>query len=74
MRLAGILVPILGIAIFLSSYVFVKSITLGFGIGFFGDPLIWRGLDWLNQNYPNWKKVIELRKYVSCSAVCTFSG
>ena len=29
----------------------VKGITFGVGFGFFGDPLIWRGLDWLNTNF-----------------------
>lgn len=41
----------------------VKSISFGAGFGFFGDPLIWPALDWLNKTYPNWQKLLELRKY-----------
>ena len=43
---------------------FMKMNNLVIGFGFFGDPLIWRGLDWLNKTYPNWQKLLELRKYV----------
>ena len=43
---------------------FMKMNNLIIGFGFFGDPLIWRGLDLLNKTYPNWQKLLELRKYV----------
>jgi len=41
---------------------FTKAMTLGIGFGFFGDPLISRGLGWLNRTIPNWQKLMELRK------------
>jgi hypothetical protein len=41
---------------------FMKGLTFGIGIGFFGDPVISRGLNWLNANFPNWQKLLEMRK------------
>jgi hypothetical protein len=41
---------------------FMKGLTFGVGFGFFGDPVISRGFLWLNRNYPNWQKLLELRK------------
>lgn len=61
LRLAAVVVPILGISIFVTSYMFVKGITFGAGFGFFGDPIISPGLKWLNTNFPNWQKLFELR-------------
>jgi hypothetical protein len=61
MKLAGCLAPVLLISLFTSSYVFYKINGLAIGFGFFGDPLIWRGLDYLNRNYPNWPKYLEIR-------------
>ena len=42
----------------------MKATYAGVGFGFFGDPLIWRGLDLLNRKVPNWQKYLELEKYV----------
>ena len=44
---------------------FMKMNTFIIGAAFFSDPLIWRGLDWLNKNYPNWQKLLEIEKYVT---------
>lgn len=38
-----------------------KGVWFGVGFGFFGDPVIQPGLKWLNTNYPNWQKLLELR-------------
>jgi hypothetical protein len=57
-------VPLLGISLFVTSYMFMKGVTFGIGFGFFGDPIISRGLNWLNTNFPNWQKVLELRNTV----------
>lgn len=61
LRLAGVVVPLLGISIFVTSYMFMKSVTFGVGFGFFGDPIITPGLQWLNSTFPNWQKLLELR-------------
>lgn len=40
---------------------FTKGATFGVGFGFFGDPLIQRGMTWLNRNFPHWEKLLEIR-------------
>jgi hypothetical protein len=42
---------------------FVKGTTFFMGFGFFGQPILERGLNWLNHTYPNWQKLLEIRKY-----------
>jgi hypothetical protein len=37
---------------------------LGVGFGFFGDPIIQRGLAILNRDFPHWQKIFELQKQV----------
>lgn len=64
LRLAAIVIPLVATSVFVSSYMFVKATSFGIGFGFFGDPIISRGLEWLNQNYPNWQKLLELRNTV----------
>jgi hypothetical protein len=60
-KLAACLAPVLLISVFTSSYMFIKMNGLFVGIGFFADPLIWRGLAFLNRRFPNWQKLLELR-------------
>lgn len=43
---------------------FMKGVTFGIGFGFFGDPIIQRGLDLMNRKFPNWQKLLELRNTV----------
>ncbi|TAQ85817.1 hypothetical protein B7494_g5863 [Chlorociboria aeruginascens] len=61
LKLAAVLVPILIISVFTSSYMFVKINGLFVGIGFFSDPLIWRALSYLNREFPHWQKLLEIR-------------
>ncbi|KAH7094207.1 hypothetical protein BKA62DRAFT_745207 [Auriculariales sp. MPI-PUGE-AT-0066] len=60
-RLAGAVVPLLLVSLFVRSDTFVKSTTFALGAGFFGWPIIWRLLNWLNMIYPKWKRFLELR-------------
>ena len=60
-RLAAVVTPIFLISLFVTSYMFTKGITFGVGFGFFGDPVISRGLTLLNQKFPEWQKLLELR-------------
>ena len=64
LRLAGVLVPVVAVTLFTSPAIFMKATYAGVGFGFFGAPLIWRGLDLLNRKVPNWQKYLELEKYV----------
>lgn len=43
---------------------FIKGVTFGVGFGFFGDPVISRGVEWLNREFPRWQKLLELRNSV----------
>ncbi|KAG9244413.1 hypothetical protein BJ878DRAFT_506437 [Calycina marina] len=61
LKLAGVLAPILLLSVFTSSYMFVKMNGLFIGFGFFADPLIWRAASYLNREFPNWQKLLELR-------------
>ena len=60
-KLAAVLAPVLLISIFTSSYMFMKMNGLFVGFGFFADPLIWRALSYLNREFPNWQKLLEIR-------------
>jgi len=60
-RVAAVVAPLVLVSLFTSSYVFMKGVTFGVGFGFFGDPIIQRGLALLNRKYPNWQKLLELR-------------
>lgn len=60
-KLAACLAPLLLISMFTSSYMFMKINGLFVGFGFFGDPIIRRGLSYLNKKFPNWQELLKLR-------------
>jgi hypothetical protein len=62
LRLATLIMPLLGLSFFVTSYMFMKGLTFSVGFIFFGDPVISRTYAWLNRTIPNWKKLLELRK------------
>ncbi|KAF2745103.1 hypothetical protein M011DRAFT_447932 [Sporormia fimetaria CBS 119925] len=64
LRLAALIVPLFLGSFFITSYMFMKGVTFGVGFGFFGDPIITRGLDLLNRKFPNWQKLLELRNTI----------
>lgn len=64
LRLAALLVPLLLVSLFVNSYMFMKGVTFGIGFGFFGDPVITRGIALLNRKFPHWQKLLELRNTV----------
>ncbi|KAL4773864.1 hypothetical protein BDW60DRAFT_205634 [Aspergillus nidulans var. acristatus] len=61
LRLAGVLASGLLVALLTSSYVFMKIATFAVGLAFFGDPLIRRGIQYLNREYPHWKELSQLQ-------------
>ncbi|GAM84119.1 hypothetical protein ANO11243_021110 [Dothideomycetidae sp. 11243] len=63
-RLAGLVVPLLAVSIFVTSEMFMKGVTFGVGFGFFGDPIITPGLRFLNRTFPRWQKLLELRNTI----------
>ncbi|KAF4627202.1 hypothetical protein G7Y89_g10949 [Cudoniella acicularis] len=60
-KLAAVLAPVLLVSMFTSSYMFMKMNGFFIGFGFFGDPLIWRALSYLNREFPHWQKLLEIR-------------
>lgn len=64
LRLAALIVPLLGASMFISSYMVVKGTTFGIGFGFFGDPVLSRGIELLNRKFPNWQKLLEIRNTI----------
>lgn len=62
--LASVVLPLLAVSLFTNSALFMKGVSGGVGLGFFGDPLIWRGLDLLNEKFPNWQKLLEVRNSI----------
>ncbi|KAK0624984.1 hypothetical protein B0T17DRAFT_531609 [Bombardia bombarda] len=64
LRIATLVIPVFGLSLFVTSYMFMKGVTFGIGFGFFGDPVISRGLDWLNRTIPDWKKLFEMRNTI----------
>ncbi|KAF2153400.1 hypothetical protein K461DRAFT_293665 [Myriangium duriaei CBS 260.36] len=64
LRLAALVVPMLAMSIFVTSYMFMKGVTFGVGFGFFGDPIIYPALQFLNRTFPRWQKLLELRNTI----------
>jgi hypothetical protein len=60
-KLAACLAPLSLISMFTSSYMFMKANGFFVGFGFFADPIIWRALSYLNKNFTNWQKLLEIR-------------
>lgn len=64
LRLSALLVPILASSLFVTNYMVLKGMMFGIGFGFFGDPVIQRGLQLLNRAFPQWQKLLELRNTI----------
>ncbi|KAL0467866.1 hypothetical protein QR685DRAFT_573996 [Neurospora intermedia] len=61
LRLAILVTPLFGASLFVTSYMFVKSLTFFLGFGMFGDPVVRPGVEYLNRVIPDWQKLLELR-------------
>ncbi|KAJ6083037.1 hypothetical protein N7467_007172 [Penicillium canescens] len=61
LRLAAVLGPACLLSLLTTSYVLMKICTLLAGFSFFGDPVIRRGIRYLNRQFPKWQKIIELQ-------------
>jgi hypothetical protein len=64
LTLAACLLPILILSYFTTPYMLLKGLGFGAGFGFFGDPIITRGIDIISRKYPGWKTYMELRHTV----------
>ncbi|KAJ5137266.1 Methyltransferase type 11 [Penicillium atrosanguineum] len=61
LRLVAVLAPTCLLSTLVSSYFLMKTMGLVTGFVFFGDPIIWRGIAYLNSNYPHWERLLELQ-------------
>ena len=61
LKLAAVLAPMLLVSLFTTPYMVTKATGAITGFAFFGDPLIWRGLSYLNRRFPQWQKLLEIR-------------
>ncbi|KFY33114.1 hypothetical protein V495_08421 [Pseudogymnoascus sp. VKM F-4514 (FW-929)] len=61
LRLAAILSPLLIVSLFTSAHAVVKGTSFAIGFGFFGGPIIERGIEWLDAKNPDWQRMLRLR-------------
>ncbi|SZF03481.1 unnamed protein product [Blumeria hordei] len=63
-KIAGVLGVLLLISLFASSYMVFKVGSLLIGCAQFGDPLIQRCHKFLDDNFPNWRGLLELKNNI----------
>ncbi|GAA6041850.1 hypothetical protein JCM8097_004506 [Rhodosporidiobolus ruineniae] len=61
---AKILAPVALVFAVTPAWLWARIAAFGFGFGFFGQPLIWRGLDLLNEKVPDWQDKLDLRNSI----------
>lgn len=64
LKLASLAAPGIAVSLVTSSYMFTKMNAFFVGFGFFGDPLIQRGIQLLNEKIPDWPKYLEIRNSI----------
>jgi hypothetical protein len=64
-KLAGILVPLLAASLVTSPAVVYKISSFISGAAFFSEPMLLKGAKYLNEKFPNWQKLLEIRKCVA---------
>ncbi|KZT63651.1 hypothetical protein DAEQUDRAFT_733590 [Daedalea quercina L-15889] len=64
LRLATLVLPVLVATTTVPAAFFVKGATFAVGFVIFGQPLMTRGIHWLNANYPNWPQMLEMRRSI----------
>ncbi|KAJ6166862.1 hypothetical protein N7470_002309 [Penicillium chermesinum] len=60
LRLASVVFPLWLVSMFTPSYVMIKISGLLTGFIIFGDPVVVRGIAYLNRYYPNWPELLQL--------------
>lgn len=62
-KIAGaFLIPPMLLLHFVPAWMFGRAATFGFGFGFFGQPLIKKGIKKFIKAVPNWQEYLDLRK------------
>jgi hypothetical protein len=64
--MAAMLVPVILIVPYISYNMIFGGLSFAIGAGFFGQkwlvPASQQGMEWLNENYPNWPEALDLAK------------
>jgi hypothetical protein len=61
---AYILAPVLLVFAVVPAVVWARLAAFGFGIGFFGQPLLIRGFNLLQEKVPDWQEKLDLRNSI----------
>lgn len=73
---AASLLPMLLGSYSITSYMLLKGTGFGIGFGFFGDPIISPGLQYVNNNFPKWVQWLEMAPHSSQEVsrqICKYS-
>ncbi|KAF7131114.1 hypothetical protein CNMCM5793_004101 [Aspergillus hiratsukae] len=62
LRLVGIMASVCLLSLVVSSNFMIKAAAFALGLGFFGDPVIDYGVNYLNRKIPNWREHLDLQK------------
>ncbi|KAI5803458.1 hypothetical protein DFH27DRAFT_481765 [Peziza echinospora] len=61
LKIAAVFVPMLLASFIVTPYILMKALTFFGGVGFYSQPYINKGLNYLNTNYPGWQEKISLQ-------------
>lgn len=62
LRIEAILVPLFLTSLLVPQELVYKTTGFAIGFGLFGDPIISRGLEFLDVKFPNWLEMLEPKK------------
>lgn len=64
LRVTAVLVPVLFIFVFVKMQYLARGFSFIAGVAFFSQPYLTKAWHYLNENYPDWPKYLEVQKYV----------
>lgn len=64
LRLAALIFPLFAASRLVSIYMMYKGATFGIGFGLFGDPVLTPAINFMNQNFPNWPKLLRIDNFI----------
>ncbi|TFK49827.1 hypothetical protein OE88DRAFT_1632450 [Heliocybe sulcata] len=64
LRLAGIIAPLILVSLVLDERLVYQGTTFILGFVFFGQPVLVRGIEWLERKVPNWQWYLEPRNTI----------
>ncbi len=64
-----ILMPVMFATALVPAWIWLRGASLAFGFGFFGQPVIDRGLQLFVEKVPDWQVKLDIRKWVCFALV-----